>query len=308
MARDVWREGCAKDATSVVPWGRWDMDAAAQLVDPGVVQPRFGVFLSEDGSSFDAAAFDISASEAALMDPQQRLLLECGTEALLQARWAERCAAAGPGTGDDCGVFVGISSMDYQKLISRYVTGVTAYSATGVTLSVAAGRLSYTIGLRGPSMSIDTACSSSLVGAHMAVLSMQAGGCSAAVAAGIKLILTPSLSAMFSRAGMLAADGRCKTLDGAADGYVRCEALAALLLAPWDDSGVAARSGAPLAVLTGSAVNQDGRSSSLTAPNGPQQQAVMRQALMVAGRAPEEVGILQMHGTGREAHRWRVVA
>ena len=127
----------------------------------------------------------------------------------------------------------------------------------------------------------------------MAVLSMQAGGCPAAVLAGVKLILTPSLSAMFTRAGMLAPDGRCKTLDAAADGYVRGEALASLLLGLSDGLGAAP----PLALL-GSAVNQDGRSSSLTAPNGPQQQTAIRAALAAGGTHAAAVDVLQMHGTG----------
>lgn len=173
---------------------------------------------------------------------------------------------------------------------------------TGSAISVAAGRLSYVFALSGPAVSIDTACSSSLVGAHTASLSLQASNCSSAVVIGVKLILTPSLSAMFTRAGMLALDGRCKTLDAAADGYVRGEAVAGVMMHTFSsDSNSSSTELAPswaVAVLLGSAVNQDGRSSSLTAPNGPAQQAVIRSALTDAGLQPGEVVNLSMHGTG----------
>ena len=178
------------------------------------------------------------------------------------------------------------------------------FPCSGSAISVAAGRLSYVFAMRGPSISIDTACSSSLVGAHMALLNLQSASCSSAVVAGVKVILTPSLSAMFTRAGMLAPDGRCKTLDAAADGYVRGEALAALLLhyvAAGANSGRATAMQPPswaVAVIRSTAVNQDGRSSSLTAPNGPAQQEVIRSALAAAGLQPHQVAALQLHGTG----------
>ncbi|KAI8473972.1 MAG: thiolase-like protein [Monoraphidium minutum] len=233
------------------------------------------------------------------MDPQQRLLLEAAAEALLPFG----ASAAGAGSGDAgaaavgggaCGVFVGISSMDYQKLAARYERAVTAYSATGVSLSVAAGRLSYTFGLRGPALAVDTACSSSLVAAHTAALSVGAAQCGRALVAGANLALFYDTPAMFKRAGMLAEDGRCKTLDAAADGYVRAEAVGVMLLQPLAGGG----SAAPLALLAGAAVNQDGRSSGLTAPNGPAQQDVVRAALAAAGLSPGDVTGVSMHGTG----------
>lgn len=176
---------------------------------------------------------------------------------------------------------------------------------------MASGRLSFTFGMRGPSVSIDTACSSSLVATHMSLRCMAAHDCVTSVAAGVKLILTPNLSAMFQRAGMLAPDGRCKTLDASADGYVRGEAGGSVVLVRYDFSpsprGQAKASPLPpwiLAVVGGSAVNQDGRSSSLTAPNGPAQQAVMRSALIGASMAAESIGVLQMHGTGEQGGWW----
>jgi acyl transferase domain-containing protein len=187
--------------------------------------------------------------------------------------------------------------MDYQKLASRYVKGVTTYSATGVSLSVAAGRLSYSFGLKGPALAIDTACSSSLVAANAASMNLRSGSILQAAAAGANLTLSPDTPAMFSRAGMLSPEGRCKTLDAAADGYVRAEAVGVMMLQAYAASAAGAAYSS-LAVLVGSAVNQDGRSSSLTAPNGPAQQEVLRAALADAGLEARHVLGLSMHGTG----------
>ena len=171
--------------------------------------------------------------------------------------------------------------------------GVTAYTATGSTLSVASGRLSYTFGLRGLAVTVDTACSSSLVSLHIAFNSLLLGQTTRAVNSGINLMLAVETPAAFHKSGMLAADGRCKTLDAAADGYVRAEAGGALLLA-----AVRSTAEAALGVVRGSAVNQDGRSSTLTAPNGPAQQAAVCAALSLARLAFAELSAMQMHGTG----------
>jgi acyl transferase domain-containing protein len=199
-----------------------------------------------------------------------------------------------------CGAFVGISTPDYSDL-KKALAPLGVYSATGSALSVAAGRLSFTFGLRGPAVAIDTACSSALVATHLALGALRAQECELGLAAGVKLILTPALGAMFQIAGMLSSDGRCKTLDAAADGYVRGEAGAAILLSGMGRGSTAGDAGqgmAPLAVLAGSAVNQDGRSSALTAPNGPAQQEVIQAALHAAGVDAGAVTALQMHGTG----------
>ena len=299
VSRDVWQQSFASDGITPIPLERWDPDGAlaTQLFSSeGSTPLRFGSFLSADtAAAFDAAAFGLSATEASLMDPQQRLLLEATADVMLPLGSTAGVKLGGQG----CGVFVGISSMDYQKLSSRYGGGVTAYSATGVSLSVAAGRVSYTFGFTGPALAVDTACSSALVAAHSAGLSMKAGGCSTAAAAGANLTLYPDTPAMFKRAGMLAEDGRCKTLDAAADGYVRAEAVGVMLLQLLDSSADSAAVGQlPLAILYGSAVNQDGRSSSLTAPNGPAQQEVIRAALKAGGLNPSQVTALSLHGTG----------
>lgn len=194
-------------------------------------------------------------------------------------------------------VAVGIASAEYNNyVVSRFSSGVSAYSATGGALSVACGRLSYTFAFKGSAISVDTACSSSLVATHLAANTMWTGTALSAVAAGVGLLLNPDTTAMFHKAGMLAPDGRCKTLDIAADGYVRGEAAGVLYLkfaSSVADSSI-------LSLICGSAVNQDGRSSSLTAPNGPAQQEVIRAALSTtaASFGPHDVTHLQMHGTG----------
>ena len=186
----------------------------------------------------------------------------------------------------------GVTSADYGLLAAKAVRGVTAYSATGTALSVVSGRVSYVMRLKGPAVTVDTACSSSLVSLHLAFNALLAGQASLAFNSGVNLTLVPETPAMFQRAGMMTPDGRCKTLDGAADGYVRGEAVVTALLrclAGGDESCV---------LLHGTAVNQGGRSSTLTAPNGPSQQDVIRNALRSGGVAPHTLAGLQMHGTG----------
>lgn len=194
-------------------------------------------------------------------------------------------------------VAVGIASAEYNNyIVSRFTSGVSAYSATGGAPSVASGRLSYMFAFKGPAVSVDTACSSSLVASHIAVTNIWSQATDGALAAGVGLLLSPDTTAMFHKAGMLAADGRCKTLDQGADGYVRGEACGVLVLQSkqtYQDAGQAA-----LALFRSSAVNQDGRSSSLTAPNGPSQQEVIRTAVLLGGLQAADVTHLQMHGTG----------
>ena len=213
--------------------------------------------------------------------------------------------------GSRTGVYVGISSYDYSRLQMADPQYLDAYAGTGNAHSVAANRLSYTFDLRGPSVAIDTACSSSLVAVHLALQSLRSGEIDLAFAGGVNLLLRPELSITFSQARMMAADGRCKTFDAAADGYVRSEGGGIVLLKRLDD---ALRDGDPvLAVLHGSAVNQDGRSNGLTAPNGLAQQAVIRQALRDAGITAAEVDYVEAHGTGTplgdpiEVHSLRAV-
>ena len=277
-------------ADSIIAIGanRWDVERQVDLVG-GEMYVRFAGLL-DSVHLFDAPAFALSASEALVLDPRQRLVLESTAECFLQ--WTKPLLDP---EGTPCGVFVGVAADDYKQLASKAL-GVTAYTGTGTANSVVSGRVSYTFGLRGPAMSLDTACSSSLVAIHSAVSALSLGSCVSAAGGGINLLLHPETSAILQRAGMLTFDGRCKTLSSAANGYVRAEACGSLLL--YSPSSEGLNVSECLAVFSGSAVNQDGRSSSLTAPNGPAQQDVVRSALLFAGFAVADVSSLQMHGTG----------
>jgi acyl transferase domain-containing protein/acyl-CoA synthetase (AMP-forming)/AMP-acid ligase II/NADPH:quinone reductase-like Zn-dependent oxidoreductase/acyl carrier protein/trans-aconitate methyltransferase len=279
------------DAISRFPASRENAD----LFDPDSLPPQsacaaWGGFLNEV-EGFDAHFFGIAPREAESMDPQQRLLLEVAWEALEDAG-LDIDRLAGSGTG----VFVGVSNFDYGRLILSKNVLPDAWAGTGNALSIAANRLSYFFNLRGPSVSIDTACSSSLVAVHQACVSLRNGECQLSLAGGANLILSPELSLTFVEAGMMAANGRCKTFDAAADGYVRGEGCGIVVLKRLSD---AQRDGDRIwAVIRGSAVNQDGRSNGLTAPNGPSQKAVIEQAIKAAGIAPADIGLVEAHGTG----------
>jgi acyl transferase domain-containing protein/acyl-CoA synthetase (AMP-forming)/AMP-acid ligase II/pimeloyl-ACP methyl ester carboxylesterase len=251
---------------------------------------NWGGFI-DDIDQFEPQFFGISPREAQSIDPQQRLLLEVSWAALEDAAVANSDLAS-----SNTGVFIGISSSDYSQLRFHYGTEVDAYIGTGNAHSIAANRLSYLLDLKGPSMAVDTACSSSLVALHLASQSLKTGECSLAIAGGVNLMLSPELTQTFELAGMMAEDGRCKTFDAKADGYVRGEGCGVVILKRLAD---AQRDGdRVLAVIKGSAINQDGRSNGLTAPNGLAQQAVMRQALANANLASGKVSYIESHGTG----------
>jgi acyl transferase domain-containing protein/acyl-CoA synthetase (AMP-forming)/AMP-acid ligase II/pimeloyl-ACP methyl ester carboxylesterase/acyl carrier protein len=244
-----------------------------------------------DVDKFDPQFFGISPREAQRMDPQQRLLLEVSWSALEDAAIAPDSLA-----NSATGVFIGISSSDYVQIQNHYGMEFDAYGGTGNAHSIAANRLSYTLDLKGPSLSIDTACSSSLVAVHLAINSLRNGECTTAIVGGVNLMLSPELTQTFSLAGMMAEDGRCKTFDADADGYVRGEGCGVVILKPLE---VALQEGDNvLAVIKGSAVNQDGRSNGLTAPNGLAQQEVIRSAIANAKITPEELSYIEAHGTG----------
>ncbi|KAL6765563.1 thiolase-like protein, partial [Haematococcus lacustris] len=195
------------------------------------------------------------------------------------------------------GVWVGVSQLEYAAL-SLQQTAVSPYYATGSHLAVSSGRLSFTFGLHGPALTVDTACSSSLVTSHLAARSIQSGEVGRALTLGVNLTLASSWTLACNRAGMLAPDGRCKTLDASADGYVRAEGAGGLCLAALPASSSTSGNLPVLAMLAGSAVNQDGRSSSLTAPHGPSQQAVIKAAHASAGVMHLQVTQYELHGTG----------
>ncbi len=281
------------DAVREVPVDRWDPDAldVGESGERGRVAARLGGFLDRV-DLFDAAFFGISPREAASLDPQQRLLLEVAWETLENAGQAPDRLE-----GSSTGVFVGITTLDYGRVVGVGQPGQTdVYAATGNALNAAAGRLSFVLGLQGPCVSVDTACSSSLTAVHLACQSLRAGECDLALAGGVNVMLFPDAALLFARWGMLAGDGRCKTFDARADGFVRAEGCGMVGLKRL--SSALANGDRILALLLGSAVNQDGASSGLTVPNGPAQQAVLRKALAAAGVAPADVDYVEAHGTG----------
>ncbi|QSQ15453.1 type I polyketide synthase [Myxococcus landrumensis] len=286
----VLRDGV--DAVTEVPSSRWTQEEAARCGPEAREKPgaRWGAFLDEvDG--FDAEFFGISPREAHRMDPQQRLLLEVAWEALEDA--GQDVAKL---TGSRTGVFAGVYNDDYAKLELGTPSDQDASSVTGTINSVVAGRLSYLLDLQGPCMVVDTACSSSLVALHLACQSLRAGECSMALAGGVNLILSPHSSLRVARGDALAPDGRCKTFDARANGFVRGEGCGVVVLKRLSDAIAA---GDPiLALLRGSAVNQDGKSAGLTAPNMVAQTELLRQALKSAGLESADVDCIEAHGTG----------
>ncbi|QDV72209.1 type I polyketide synthase [Botrimarina mediterranea] len=277
-----------------VPADRWRVDDYYNAEGgPGKTITRRGAFV-EGIDQFEPTFFGVTPREASRMDPQQRMLLEVAWEAMENAGCpADRLA------GTATGVYVGVGGTDYKSVpihTAEYFQLIDAHVGTGNALSIASNRVSYALDLRGPSMSVDTACSSSSLAIHLAVESLRRGECSSALAGGVNAIITPETTIAFSQAHMLSPEGRCRSYDAGAGGYVRGEGCAMVLLKRLDD---AQRDGDQvLGVILGSAVNQDGRTPGISAPSVTQQEACLQSALADAGLQPDDVDYIEGHGTG----------
>jgi len=282
------------DAITDVPTDRWDsrLFYHPDAMKAGKTNTRWGGFV-EHIDHFDARFFGISPREATRMDPQQRMLLEVAWEALEDGgQVPERL------DGTDVGVFIGIATFDYAE-IHRGMNDrdfIDAHTNTGISLSIAANRISYIFNFKGPSIAVDTACSSSLTAVHLATRSLQRGECPLALVGGVNAILKPESTIGYSRASMLSPDGRCKAFDARANGYTRSEGAGIVALKPLSN---ALAEGDPIyAILRGSAVNQDGHTHGMMVPNRLAQEAMLREAYRQAGFSPGQVQYIEAHGTG----------
>lgn len=280
------------DLISEIPKDRFDWEAyqGDPLYDANTMNTRWGGFI-EDVDKFDAAFFGIRPKEARSMDPQQRIFMETAWKALEDAGVQPSTLA-----GRQVGVFAGVTSYDYMELVRQAQSEVGIYAYSGTFPSVLPHRLSFMLGLHGPSEVVDTACSSALVALHRARRALLDGECELAIAGGVAALLTPELFISFSKAGMLSPDGRCKTFSANANGYVRGEGAGAVVLkrlsaALADDDPIHA-------VIRGSAVNHGGRASSFTSPNPTAQARLIVSAYEDAGFDPSTVSYIEAHGTG----------
>lgn len=280
------------DAITEIPSDRWDQKA---FFDPdpsakGKIYSRWGGFL-EHLEEFDASFFGISPREAIHLDPRQRLVLETSWEALEDAGIIPSHLK-----GSDTGVFIATLSDDYGKLVFSDYTRIEAYSGSGTAHSMVANRISYFYDFHGPSLAVDTACSGSLVALHLAKQSLKNGECRIALAGGVNVLLNPDSSIFFSRAQALSKDGRCKTFDARADGFVRSEGVGIVVLKRLSDA--LQDNDRIYAVIKGSAINQDGRTNGTMAPSPQAQEAVLREAYRSANISPAQIQYIELHGTG----------
>jgi acyl transferase domain-containing protein/acyl carrier protein len=283
-AREFWENLAAgRDLITGIPAGR------AQWLE-GIAGAKFGGFMKEV-DKFDADFFNISPREARMIDPQQRILLETVWKAIEDAGYNPKSLA-----GSKTGIFIGVSSSDYYDLLIKNNVKFDAVAAMGISNSIRVNRLSFQLDFHGPSEPIDTACSSSLVAIHRGVEAIRSGDCEMAVAGGVNVMLTPTLFNAFDSAGMLSADGRCRSFDSRAAGYVRGEGVGVVILKPL---AAALRDGDDIyAVIRATVENHGGRAKSLTAPNVNAQAQLVVEAYRRAGIGPETVTYIEAHGTG----------
>jgi phthiocerol/phenolphthiocerol synthesis type-I polyketide synthase B len=290
---EYWQFICeGRNAVTEVPAERWAPfdDGTPEVAAALATTTRFGGYM-DNLDAFDAEFFDISSREAAKMDPQQRMLLEVAWEALEHAGIPPSSLRR-----SQTGVFAGACYTDYGYVAGMDLTNVDAWTNSGGALSIIANRLSYFLDFRGPSVTVDTACSSSIVALHLACQSLRVGDSDVALAAGVNLMLAPSVVRAFDQTGALSPTGACHAFDADADGFIRGEGCGVVVLKRLSD---AVRDGdRVLAVVRGSAVNQDGRSNGLLAPNPAAQMAVLRSAYANAGLQPQDVDYVEAHGTG----------
>ena len=281
------------DAVAEIPNDRWSTSTFydAELGRPMKSCSKWAALLP-DVDQFDAGFFGISDAEAEVIDPQQRLLLETAWEAMEDAGYVPNP------DGERTGVFVGISTHDYEVLQGSilHLNEASPYSSTGLAGSIAANRISYCFNFTGPSFSVDTACSSSLLAVHLACESLRRGECGAALAAGVGCLLGPHNFIAFSSMGVLSPDGRCRAFDAGANGFVRGEGVGAILLRPLRD---ALASGDPIyATIVATGTNQDGRTRGLALPSRESQEALLRSTCQQAGVSPQDIVYVEAHGTG----------
>ncbi|MBT6436085.1 MAG: amino acid adenylation domain-containing protein, partial [Deltaproteobacteria bacterium] len=282
----------SKDFITEVPADRWDGDAwVGAQGEAGKTITKAGGFI-EGIAKFDASYFGLGGREASEMDPQHRLALEVTYHALEQAGMAPDSLSK-----QEVGVYFGAAPSEYAlNNFYQHPESIGAWSGSGVHPAALSGRLSYLLGLRGPALTVDTACSSSLMALHLACAALRQGECSAAIAGGVNVMLTPHATVYFSTLGALSPTGRCRSFSADADGYVRSEGAVSVVLKRLSD---AQRDGDTIwGVVRGTASNHDGQSNGFTAPSGTAQQAVMRKSLAQAGIDASEVGYVEAHGTG----------
>jgi acyl transferase domain-containing protein/acyl carrier protein len=281
-----------KDLISEIPKERWDWEEyyGDPFKDVNKTNIKWGGFM-KNVDKFDPLFFGISPREAELMDPQQRIFLKTVWQLIEDAGYSSLDIA-----NTNTGVFVGVGTTDYSDLLNKYNVEIKAQTATGTCHAILANRISYLLDLRGPSEAIDTACSSSLVAIHSALESIKLGNCEMAIAGGVNVLTSPKLYISLSKSGVLCEDGRCKTFDKNADGYVRGEGAGAILLKPLSK---AVEDGDHIyAIIKGSHVNHGGHVNSLTTPNPNAQAELIVSAWEKSGINPSTIDYIETHGTG----------